>query len=608
LKIVHRKGLAGGIAAVALTGLALAALGPLTAEASAPAAAAAAAPYDPPAFPETHIGPANNPDLPNIVVIDAGGTITSRASDRISYLNYQGSVAGGVQTILEDMYPELARVANLTVARSTGSLSSSSSVSFKTLFDISRKADEYLARDDVDGVVVTAGTNVLEEDAYFLDLTIQSAKPVVMTGSMHQYGTFTYDGYTNLFSSIRLAASEKTTCYGTVVLLNDQFFASREVIKQDGYRMDTFGGGAYGALGVVNQENIRTMRAPARVQTCGSNEWRTPFDLRTIAPTDLAKVELINGYVEASGAPIDALVAAGVEGIVSSGHGPGGLSSAQSTPRRNALTAGVTFVSTSRTGGEGNYDSGTGADNSINGGDLSAQKARVLLMLGLTYSDDQAEVRRWFTGIGNPEFDFSGTDDTEVPPPATVVDPSAVTIKVPATRYGTAATGTVALTADDEPIGGVVAVSVDGGTPTNVTVTGGAGTISLGSALTVGSHAVTVTFAGSATVAKSEATTVFTVSQAVSATTLTTPATLKAGVALDVSAAVRISGGSTAPAGFVSFTVNGVSKAVAPVTGGTAKSSLGSFPKGSIAIRAIFYSADGAVLGSSSVVKNLRVS
>lgn len=394
---------------VALTAaLALGALAsPVSITGSVPAQAApkTSSSYTVPSFPITPIGPARDPKKPDVVVIDAGGTLTSRARDRISYQHYSGSVDGGVQTILQDMYPELAAVANLSVVRA-GGLGGSSAVTNKTLYDISRTIDAQLKNRQVDGVVVTAGTNVLEEDAYFFDLTVQSDKPVVVTGSMHQYGTFTYDAYTNLFSSIRLAASGKTTCYGTVVLLNDQFFAARDVTKTDGYRMDTFESRAYGALGVVNEDQIRTLRAPARVTACGTKQWKTPFDLAKTAPDKLAPVDIVAGYVEAGAGTINGPVAAGVKGIVTAGHGPGGISYAQTPAQQQAITKGVVFVSATRTGGEGTYDSGTGAV--IGAGDLLPQKARILLQLGLTFTGDQQRIRQWFTTIGNPEFDMSG--------------------------------------------------------------------------------------------------------------------------------------------------------------------------------------------------------
>ena len=253
-------------------------------------------------------------------------------------------------------------------------------------------------------MVVTGGTSVLEEDAYFFDLTVQSDKPVVATGAMHQYGTFTYDAYTNLFSAIRLAASGKTTCFGTVVLLNDQFFTARDVSKTDGYRMDSFKDRIYGPLGVVNEDHIQTRRAPGRITACGTAAWKTPFDLSKTTPDSLAPVEIVYGHVEGDAGAINAPVAAGFKGIVTAGFGPGDISRPLIKAREEAIRKGVLFVAATRTGGEGTYDAGV--PGIIGGGDLLPQKARLLLQLGLTFSKDQAEIRRWFSIFGNPEFDI----------------------------------------------------------------------------------------------------------------------------------------------------------------------------------------------------------
>jgi L-asparaginase len=350
----------------------------------------------------TDVGPAHDPGKPNIVVIDAGGTLEATARDRISYLHYSGGIKGGVATILKDLYPELAAVANISVVQTGGVLGASGGVGNAALYKVSRAIDEQLARNDVDGVVVTGGTSVLEEDAYFFDLTVQSDKPVVATGAMHQYGTFTYDAYTNLFSSIRLAASGKTTCFGTVVLLNDQFFAARDVSKTDGYRMDTFKDRIYGPLGIVNEDHILSRRAPGRVTQCGSAAWKTPFDLSKTTPDKLAPVEIVYGHVEGDAGAINAPVAAGFKGIVTAGFGPGDISKPLTKAREEAIKKGVLFVAATRTGGEGTYDAGI--PGIIGGGDLLPQKARLLLQLGLTYSSDQQQIRQWFSTIGDPEF------------------------------------------------------------------------------------------------------------------------------------------------------------------------------------------------------------
>jgi L-asparaginase len=358
-------------------------------------------------FPETVLGQ-HSPDLKNIIVLDTGGTITSSAMNRISYLNYGGEngPANGVMTILEDMQPEIDGIANITLvnlAANDYSIGSSGGLTTEKLFVISQTIDAYLADPEVDGLVLTAGTNVLEEDAYFFDLTVQSPKPVVLTGSMHQYGTFTYDGITNLFSSIRLAADGGTTCFGTVVLLNDNFYPAREVTKTDGFKMSTFDARLYGPFGVVNQDNIRVMRAPARVQACGTEEWATPFDLSTITLEDLPTVDVIMSHVEASPSIIEGAVAGGAEGIVIAGHGPGGISNFQTEARDAAIAAGVTIVSASRTGGEGSYDTGEG--DVLNAADLQPLKSRILLQLALAFSEDAATTRELFTTWGTGEFE-----------------------------------------------------------------------------------------------------------------------------------------------------------------------------------------------------------
>ncbi len=355
-------------------------------------------------LPITNIGPQHDPNKPNIVVIDAGGTLEATARDRISYLHYTGGIKGGVTTILKDLYPELGAVANISVVQTGGVLGGSGAVGNAALYKVSRAIDAQLARSDIDGVVVTAGTSVLEEDAYFFDLTVQSDKPVVVTGAMHQYGTFTYDAYTNLFSSIRLAASGKTTCFGTVVLLNDQFFAARDVTKTDGYRMDTFKDRIYGPLGIVNEDHILSRRAPGRVTKCGTSAWKTPFDLSKTTPDRFAPVEIVYGHVEGDASAIDAPVAAGFKGIVTAGFGPGDISRPLTKAREEAIKKGVLFVSATRTGGEGTYDAGT--PGIIGAGDLLPQKAKLLLQLGLTFSDDQQQIHHWFSTIGDPEFNI----------------------------------------------------------------------------------------------------------------------------------------------------------------------------------------------------------
>lgn len=340
--------------------------------------------------------------IPNVVVVGVGGTITSTSPSRELFQTY-GTPKVPINDIIQRLQPELSKIANVTSTELSNI--SSAQTSSKDLYNLTIAIDKELANPAVSAVVVTTGTNIMEELAYWTDLTVRSPKPVVFTGSMRQSNTISFDGEANLLNAIRLAASQKTAYYGTVLMMNDEFFAAREVTKTDALRLDTFGGGRYGALGTVDENRIRAVRAPARVKDAGTEKWKTPFDLSTIQPEDLAKVDIVYSYTEASATPITALANDGVQGIVTAGHGAGGISTAQQAARKEAIDKGVLFVSATRAGSGAVYD--TGAKGIIGAGDLLPQKARLLLQLGLTFSKDQEQIRQWFSTIGMPDFDMS---------------------------------------------------------------------------------------------------------------------------------------------------------------------------------------------------------
>lgn len=340
--------------------------------------------------------------IPSVVVVGVGGTITSTSPSRELFQTY-GTPKVPINDIIQRLQPELSKIANVTSTELSNI--SSAQTSSKDLYNLTIAIDKELANPAVNAVVVTTGTNIMEELAYWTDLTVRSPKPVVFTGSMRQSNTISFDGEANLLNAIRLAASQKTAYYGTVLMMNDEFFAAREVTKTDALRLDTFDGGRYGALGTVDENRIRAVRAPARVKDAGTEKWKTPFDLSTIQPEDLAKVDIVYSYTEASATPITALANDGVQGIVTAGHGAGGISTAQQAARTAAIEKGVLFVSATRAGSGAVYD--TGAKGIIGAGDLLPQKARLLLQLGLTFSKDQEQIRQWFSTIGMPDFDMS---------------------------------------------------------------------------------------------------------------------------------------------------------------------------------------------------------
>jgi L-asparaginase len=353
-------------------------------------------------FSPSKVSAANAAGLPKVTIVGMGGTITSTALGRELFQSY-GTEKVSISDILARLQPEISKIADVNV-REVYNIGSAETTT-ANLYNLSLAIDEVLADTSVDAVVVNTGTNIMEELAYWSDLTVQSDKPVVFTGSMRQSNTFSFDGEANLFNAIRLAASRETTCYGTVLMLNDEFFAAREVTKTDALRLDTFDGGRYGALGTVDENRIRSVRAPARVLSCGKEGWKTPFNLKNVKAEDLAKVEIVYSYTEADGLPIKALADAGVKGIVTAGHGAGGISTSQQKARKEAIEKGVVFVSTTRAGSGSVYD--TKSPGIIGGADLLPQKSRILLQLGLTFSKDTEQIRTWFDSIGVPEFNMS---------------------------------------------------------------------------------------------------------------------------------------------------------------------------------------------------------
>ncbi|MFD1178783.1 asparaginase [Paenibacillus puldeungensis] len=334
--------------------------------------------------------------LPKVEVIATGGTLAGKSTDETSFTTYK---AGSLPIAdLVEALPNKDQIAEVSTYQFGNS--GSSAYTIQQLYDLSLKVDEALKTQD--GVVVTSGTDTMEEIAYFLDLTVRSPKPVIVTGSMRPWTVIGTDAPANLYNAIKLAASGKTKYFGTVLMLNDEFHAAREVTKTNSYRTDTFVTPEVGALGFIDEKMIRVYRAPFRALKPAS-EWATPFDLTKISKTDLAKVEIAYSYQDAGAGAISGFVANGAKGIVTAGTGAGGISKAMSEERKAAIDKGVVFVMTTRTGSGSNYSTGDGI---IAGDNLNAAHARMLLLLCLSYSKDINTVKNWFTTYGYGQIEL----------------------------------------------------------------------------------------------------------------------------------------------------------------------------------------------------------
>ncbi|CAM4516411.1 L-asparaginase type II [Paenibacillus endophyticus] len=345
--------------------------------------------------------------LPNVIVVATGGTLAGQVRDK-DPANFQNYAAGTYK--IANMVAELPKHKTADVSTFQFGNKGSGGYTMKELYDLSLAVDAAL--EIYDSAVVTTGTDTMEEIAYFLDLTVQSEKPVVVTGAMRPWDAIGTDGPANLYQAIKVAGSNKTKWYGTVVMLNDVIHAAREVTKSNAHRMDTFETPMFGALGYVDDPAVRIYRMNARALKAGEADWKSPFNLKTISKDSLPKVEIVYSYQEAGGGAIRALVEEGAKGIVTAGTGAAGISSKMSTARAAAIKDhGVTFVSTTRTG------SGTitGGSNGIIAGDnLNPQHARIMLMLSLAFSNDFKTVKGWFETVGTQDItvDVAATPTT----------------------------------------------------------------------------------------------------------------------------------------------------------------------------------------------------
>ena len=245
--------------------------------------------------------------------------------------------------------------------------------------------------DRADGIVIGHGTNTLEETAYFLGLTLTSSRPVVVTGGMRPASGMSTDGELNVVNAIRVAADPKSARRGVLVAMNDGIFAARDVTKTSTYRLAAFQARDAGPLGYADADShVVWLHGTEKAHTSA-----TPF---TVAGrTDLPRVDVVTSYVGADGVMIDAAVAAGTRGIVSAGTGAGRPTPLEDEALTRAAEQGVIVCQASRVGsGRVVYAPALRRRGFVASGDLQPWKARVLLQLALTVSDDAAEIERLF--------------------------------------------------------------------------------------------------------------------------------------------------------------------------------------------------------------------
>ncbi len=325
--------------------------------------------------------------LPLVVVLATGGTIAGRGTSSLALSEYQFGAVPGAELV--EAVPELRQLARIRVEQISNVGSSNMTFAvWRTLFD--RINAIFSDEANVAGVVITHGTNTIEETAYFLNLTVRHERPVVLVGSMRPSTALSADGPLNLVNAVRVAVSARSRGRGVLVVLNDEINAARDVAKSNTYRVETFRSGELGFLGYVDHDQVAYYRTSDKRHTVNSE-----FDLAGVR--ELPKVEILYGYVEAN-TPllIHALQQAGVRGIVFAASGAGMLSDGEKAAVR--ASPNTIFVRSSRVPNGRVITHKTHDDLGIIPADnLSPQKARILLMLALTRSAELSDLRRVFS-------------------------------------------------------------------------------------------------------------------------------------------------------------------------------------------------------------------
>jgi L-asparaginase len=326
--------------------------------------------------------------LPRIAVIGTGGTISSLGASSLDVLDYPDFGQKLSCEALLDRFPETRLVAEpLPVTfRQVGS----TDIGPKDWIEI-RALIHRIARDqtEVVGFVIPHGTATLEETAFFLNLTLATAQPVVLVGAQRPASALGTDAGMNLVNALRVSGSPEAHGKGVLVVLNDEIHAARDVVKTSTYRLQTFRSADFGALGHADGDGVHFYRAPL-----GMHMPDTPF--AGLELSSLPRVDIVYSYAGADGALVGAAVAAGAQGLVSAGFAPGSPTPDQRAAFERAAKSGIVIVQCSRATGRVAPRRRLREGGIIAGEDFTPQKARILLMLALSMTSDIATIQQMY--------------------------------------------------------------------------------------------------------------------------------------------------------------------------------------------------------------------
>jgi L-asparaginase len=324
---------------------------------------------------------------PNIVILATGGTIAGAAAS-----GTQAGYTSGAVTI-DAMLAAVPGIKDLaTVKGEQISNVGSQDMSFDIMLAVAKRINELAAKPDVDGIVITHGTDTMEETAFFLNLVVKTEKPVVMVGSMRPSTAVSADGPLNLYNAVGVAVDEEAKGRGVLVVMNDWIHAAHSLTKTSTTAIQTFMSPLRGVVGVANYGKNDFYNTPQWRHTTGSE-----FDVANVSK--LPRVDIVFACADMPPDLIDASVTNGAKGIVIAGVGNGNMNKASLEAAAKAAKKGVIVVRSTRvaTGSVGrNVEVNDDELGLIASDELNPQKARILLALALLKQRSNQEIQKLF--------------------------------------------------------------------------------------------------------------------------------------------------------------------------------------------------------------------
>ena len=327
-------------------------------------------------------------DKPVIVILATGGTIAGAGADVTNSATYQAAKVP-VDKLIAGI-PQLSAIAD--VRGEQVFQIASESFTNDDLLTLAKRVSALVKQSDVDGVVITHGTDTLEETAYFLNLVVHTEKPIVVVGSMRPGTAMSADGILNLYNAVSVAASKDARGKGVLVTMNDEISSGRDVSKVVNIRTEAFKS-PWGPLGMVVEGKNYWFRLPAKRHTMDSE-----FDIDKI--DSLPKVEIAYSYGNVSDTAYRAFAANGAKAIVHAGTGNGSVSKAVVPFLVEARGNGVQVIRSSHVNAGGfvlrNAEQPDDKYDWVVAHDLNPQKAKILASVALTQTQDSKELQRIF--------------------------------------------------------------------------------------------------------------------------------------------------------------------------------------------------------------------